>query len=109
MNLAKGGARPPQVEPNELRLRGKRFEIDGEEFAVLVLPAARTSSIVDDSLTKAERAVVELVLRGLSNDEVAAMRGCSARTVANHLQAIYGKLKVASRVELAHLVGNASS
>ncbi|HTM22910.1 MAG TPA: helix-turn-helix transcriptional regulator [Kofleriaceae bacterium] len=50
--------------------------------------------------TATEREVVELVLRGFSDREVAAYRGTSVRTVANQLSSIYGKLGVNSRAEL---------
>ncbi len=56
------------------------------------------------TLTKAEREVALLVLRGLSNAAIAKQRRCAVRTVANQLQAIYRKLGVGSRAELGALV-----
>jgi len=53
-----------------------------------------------EGLTSAEREVAELLLRGLSNHEIAEARGTSSRTVANQLRALYGKLEVSSRFEL---------
>lgn len=81
-------------------LRGKRFECDGQEFAVLVFPLA-SAPAPSSALTEAERAVAALVLRGLSNEEIAALRRSSPRTIANQLQAIYRKLRITSRIELA--------
>ena len=52
-------------------------------------------------LTPAEHAVAIDVLAGLSNAEVARKRGRSRRTIANQLAAIYRKLGIHSRVELA--------
>jgi DNA-binding NarL/FixJ family response regulator len=52
-------------------------------------------------LTPAERQVAGAVLKGSSNDAIAAARRTSARTVANQLAAIYRKLGVSSRWELA--------
>jgi DNA-binding CsgD family transcriptional regulator len=52
------------------------------------------------ALTKAERAVVELALGGLSNAEIARRRRSSPRTVASQLAASYRKLGVGSRREL---------
>ena len=52
------------------------------------------------SLTRSELAVLVLVRAGLSNGEVAARRGRSARTVANQVASIFAKLGVRSRLEL---------
>jgi DNA-binding CsgD family transcriptional regulator len=52
-------------------------------------------------LTPAERAVVLLVLDGHSNADIGAMRGTSARTVANQVARILAKLGLHSRAELA--------
>jgi DNA-binding NarL/FixJ family response regulator len=58
------------------------------------------------ALTPAERAVVELTVRGLSNAAIARKRCSSPRTVANQLAAIYKKLGVGSRRELRARVGD---
>lgn len=55
----------------------------------------------EPSLTLAERQVVAQVLRGRSNAAIARARRTSSRTVANQLAAIYRKLGVSSRWELA--------
>jgi DNA-binding CsgD family transcriptional regulator len=55
----------------------------------------------DAALSPAEGSVFELVCRGLRNAEIARMRGTKPRTVANQLAAIYRKLGISSRVELA--------
>jgi DNA-binding CsgD family transcriptional regulator len=54
-----------------------------------------------ESLTPTERAVVDLVAQGLSNRDIAAERGCSARTVETHLGRSYRKLGVQNRTQLA--------
>jgi DNA-binding CsgD family transcriptional regulator len=57
-------------------------------------------------LTAAEAEVVELVVRGRSNREIADARGTSPATVANQLSAVFRKLGVHSRSDLvAHLFG----
>ncbi len=53
-------------------------------------------------LTATERQVVELVVAGATNPEVAAALHISRRTVEDHLSKIYRKLGVRSRTELAH-------
>jgi DNA-binding CsgD family transcriptional regulator len=57
----------------------------------------------DRALTAAERTIVALIASGLSNDVVAAARGCSRSTVANQLTAAYRKLGISSRRELCAL------
>jgi DNA-binding CsgD family transcriptional regulator len=57
------------------------------------------------TLTTSETRVAELVARGLSNKEVAAVLVVTPRTVEAHLTRIYAKLGVRSRVELARAFG----
>jgi DNA-binding NarL/FixJ family response regulator len=52
-------------------------------------------------LTTAERQVAELVAGGATNREVAAQLFTSVRTVEDHLAAVYRKVGVRSRTELA--------
>lgn len=52
-------------------------------------------------LTEAEREVAALIATGISNAAIAAQRGSSARTIANQVQAVFRKLGVRSRAELA--------
>lgn len=56
---------------------------------------------LDARLTQAERQVVAGVLDGRTNAAIAMARRTSCRTVANQLAAIYRKLGVSSRWELA--------
>ena len=63
---------------------------------------------LDPRLTSAERQVVAGVLNGRTNAAIAMARRTSSRTVANQLAAIYRKLGVSSRWELAAQAGRAS-
>lgn len=89
---------PPPPMPDGLRAR--TFSVGEEEFAVLVFPTQQGEDHAS-KLTSAELSVVEHALKGFSNEEIASLRGSSVRTVANQLQAIYRKLGVNSRIELA--------
>ena len=51
------------------------------------------------ALTPREREVLDLIARGLSNDEIAARLFISARTVRNHITHLFGKLGVKRRAE----------
>ncbi len=54
-----------------------------------------------DSLTVAERRVVDLVAEGRTNRETAEALGIKASTVHTHLLHVYAKLGIGSRAELA--------
>jgi DNA-binding NarL/FixJ family response regulator len=60
-------------------------------------PGARPTA----QLTSRERSVLELVVRGCSNQEAADKLGISRHTVATHVKNIYRKLEVNSRGEAA--------
>jgi DNA-binding NarL/FixJ family response regulator len=55
---------------------------------------------VVENLTEGERRIVELVGRGLTNQEIAAELHRSAKTVEWSLTNVYRKLGVRSRTEL---------
>ena len=59
-------------------------------------------------LTPAERDVAALVAEGHTNREVAAALYVTERTVEGHLSAIYGKLGLSSRAELARRLSGGS-
>ena len=56
-------------------------------------------------LSRRERHVVDLLLQGKSNKQIALSLGISERTVEFHLNNIYAKLHVGSRVELVLKLG----
>jgi DNA-binding NarL/FixJ family response regulator len=60
-------------------------------------PAAGTAPFPD--LTPREREVLDLIAAGLSNTAIAGRLGLAAKTVGNHISAIFGKLQVATRAE----------
>ena len=55
------------------------------------------------SLTPLQKEILELVTRGLSNTDIARLRGISEVTVKNHLTSIFAKLGVATRAEAVAL------
>jgi len=88
-----------QVESSgqrEARARTLRLET-GE----ILLISIRLRPQPPSRLTSAERAVALRAAAGESNQAIAQARGCSQRTVANQLAAIFEKLGVRSRAELA--------
>jgi DNA-binding NarL/FixJ family response regulator len=81
---------------------GERLEIDGTELFLLGTPSL--ADCLPDDLTRAEKDVAALVLEGMSNREIAKVRGTSVRTIANQVAAIFRKLKVTARVELSQAI-----
>ena len=50
-------------------------------------------------LTKRELEILSLLIKGLSNAEIAKQLNLSYSTISSHLSSIYTKLKVSSRVQ----------
>lgn len=55
---------------------------------------------LDWNLTGRERQIVDALLRGLSNKEIAQHLGVSDQTVKNQLTRLYRKIGVSGRVDL---------
>ncbi|HKO93933.1 MAG TPA: helix-turn-helix transcriptional regulator [Polyangiaceae bacterium] len=81
-------------------VHGPAYPIDGTDARLLAL-SEKISSEELPWLTPAERAVAKGLLAGLSDKAIALTRGCSRRTVEKHTTAIYRKLGINSRLELA--------
>jgi DNA-binding CsgD family transcriptional regulator len=80
-------------------LRASAVELRGDQYLVLSFPAPIWN--LPNCLTAAERDVALAVLRGETNETIARDRDTSIRTVANQIAAIFAKLGVNSRIELA--------
>ncbi|NSW75850.1 MAG: response regulator transcription factor [Candidatus Atribacteria bacterium] len=78
--------------------RGVPFEVDKADLSALA-----------DLLSGREFEIVQLVIQGLGNREIAEKLFISENTVKNHLSRIFQKLGVKDRVELALLVTKISS
>ncbi len=74
-------------------------QVEAPGFDQLLRPAAGNSE-TSSRLTKREREVVEGVGKGLRNREIARMLGISERTVKCHLNNIFAKMRVNSRLAL---------
>jgi len=76
------------------------LESDDGKLAVLSFTLPGDSTI---NLTSAESDVARHILAGRSNSEIAALRRCATRTVANQVASLFRKLGVRSRLELVTL------
>jgi len=109
MNYETGISSKPTTMPFSL------LEIDNAGFHALVIRidsrrqtnTSRVSERAEDlakRLTQAEAAVAWAAVDGLSNREIAKLRGSAARTVAVQLRSVYRKLGISSRTELAAVI-----
>lgn len=98
-------ARPPLYRAIELADAGGAAALAERARTELELTGARPprdpSSRAVGTLTAAERRVAELVASGQGNDAVAQSLFVTRRTVETHLTAIYRKLGITGRRELA--------
>lgn len=74
------------------------LRVADEALVVVSLPTDRRTL---HGLTTAEQEIALAVVAGHSSSAIAKQRGRSERTIANQLAAIYRKLGVSSRAELA--------
>jgi len=94
-------ARVPQHEtmlPPPSGMDEYTFAVAGADEQTLSFPITTTPPSVGFSAP--ERAVLKGVGAGKTNDEIAADRGCSRRTVVNLVRGICSKLNLANREEL---------
>jgi DNA-binding NarL/FixJ family response regulator len=70
----------------------------------VVISTLRPDRVLADRLSESEYAVARLLVEGKSHAEIAAVRGTSARTVANQLSALFHKLRISGRAELLALL-----
>lgn len=66
----------------------------------ITIPAA----VIKYSLTKKEQLVLELIMQGLSNDEICKIHVISNNTLKKHIYNIYRKIGVKNKVQLFKLI-----
>ncbi|MBN9163991.1 MAG: helix-turn-helix transcriptional regulator, partial [Myxococcales bacterium] len=89
--------------------RSSRFDVGlGEHNVSVVAVDARPQDDIAALLSPAERDVATYVARGWTNERIASARRVSPNTIANQLRAIYEKLDITTRSQLARLVTNGS-
>jgi DNA-binding NarL/FixJ family response regulator len=68
-------------------------------LAYFATPPTTPTPIPFPELTAREREVLDLIAAGRTNHQIADQLGLSAKTVANHISAIFAKLQVADRTQ----------
>ena len=77
------------------------LDADGA-YHLLILPDKSTpGEAVAALLSPRQREIAELVASGCRNWQIARLLGVSENTVVNHVSAIYDRLGIGSRAELA--------
>lgn len=71
------------------------------KVAALLTKIMKEEEVGDDDLTERELQVLNQVVRGKTNAEIGLSLGISPKTVEKHLDSVYRKMGVASRVEAA--------
>ncbi len=97
------GSRGARFGARELAIIGRAAPV----FALgdaLTRDDERQSIAPDIKLTARERQVIEYLVAGLTNREIAALLGTSHHTVRNQLAAVFAKLGASTRAELVGLV-----
>jgi len=75
--------------------------VEPSQAAAVEDPNRRVFPALVDPLTDRELEVLELLARGLTNQQIALQLDVSESTVVYHIGHIFGKLRVGSRVEAA--------
>jgi DNA-binding NarL/FixJ family response regulator len=92
--------------PSGLRATLAESAVDGDTLLIGSFPLITDAQLVD--LTDAERTVLAYLLAGSTYSDIAQRRDSSEHTVANQVQAIFRKLRVRSRSELAVRLQNSA-
>lgn len=104
-----GAAVHRDLAARELRRLGHRAGLSAPRRATAPAPVDAAVPEALAELSAREREVAELAAAGRSNQQIADALALSRKTVETHLRAVFRKLGVASRVELAGLVARAGA
>ena len=92
----------PEAAVREIRRRAAEGQLDGDAVAAVLATAGHRSQPKTSKriagLSAREVEVLRLAMRGLSNRQIAEILVVSPRTVGHHLQHIYDKIGVSTRV-----------
>jgi DNA-binding NarL/FixJ family response regulator len=95
----------PHVEATARKLNSTELS----PSAIEEQPPMAATHVLLHQLTRAERDIVELLLTGRSNKEIASSLGKSVRTVKTQLTSVYKKCEVRGRSQLLAKVGPVSA
>jgi DNA-binding CsgD family transcriptional regulator len=85
-------------------LRANWLLYASDEYCVLSFPLGESRAATIRALTPTQRKITGYLLLGYSAAKIARICGISVRTAEKHTEAIFRRLKVGSRRELASLM-----
>ena len=101
--LTKSSA-PEEIERAVREVLADRFYVSPAVAQAIIEPASPREcppQAEAEALTPRELEILRLVAAGLGNRQIAGRLGMAVTTVRTHLNSVYGKLQVKTRVELA--------
>ncbi len=102
--LLKDSPREQVLEAIRGTLQGKAYidpSVAGRVLGQVRTGAKKPATLITDKLTQRETEVLQLLARGLTNEDISRQLFLSEGTVRNHISAIVGKLGVADRTQAA--------
>ena len=109
--LTKSSA-PEEIERAVREVLADRFYVSPAVARAAIGPAGpreRPFEAEAEALTPRELEIFRLVAEGLGNRQIAGRLGMAVTTVRTHLNSVYAKLRVKTRVELALYAAHAGS
>jgi DNA-binding CsgD family transcriptional regulator len=114
-STAEGGPRRPEMVTRTVVVGSQVYRVRyravydkfGDFLGILILCAllrALSSAQREFGLTDREQEVLELLVTGWTNADVAISLGITERTVKAHISSIYAKLGVVNKVELLNMI-----
>ena len=96
---------PEEIEHAVREVLADRFYVSPAVARAALSGAARNverpPQVGDEALTRREQEILRLLAEGLGNQQIARRLGVAVTTVRTHLNSVYEKLRLESRVELA--------
>lgn len=109
--LTKSSA-PEEIEHAAREVLAERFYVSPAVARAAVGPVNHRERLLRETaegLTPRELEILCLVAEGLGNQQIAGRLGMAVTTVRTHLNSLYGKLRVKTRVELALYAAQAAA
>ncbi len=87
------------IQPNLARRLLRHFRVEPDNASAATPPPPKAPEPEIKPLSDREREILQLIGKGVSNNEAAQMLNLSKATIRTHLEHIYRKLEVSNRVE----------
>ncbi|MDH5718176.1 MAG: helix-turn-helix transcriptional regulator [Spirochaetia bacterium] len=75
-----------------------------KKISAVIISEAPLAFVTSYKITEREKQIIELVIKGMQNKEIASRLFLSPSTVRNHLSHIFEKTNIKTRTQLIHLI-----